>query len=151
MCIQEDFMSLRALICLLLLPLGVEAIEVYKCTDPQGHVSFGQVPCPSGSQSQVQDIQPIDTIEAQPANPADLLYLEDFSRRKAQEREEQRKVQEQQRMEANRARRRAEAQATAERRHQETLDAIRSRENSWRHYPGGGFRPWRQSGHGVRW
>lgn len=138
-------MRMRAIICLLLLPLGGEAIEVYKCTDPQGRVSFGQLPCSPGSQSQVQDIQPIDTIEAQPANPMDLQYLEDFSKRKAQEREEQRKVQQQQRLEANRARRRAEAQATAERRHQETLDAIRTRDHRPYGHHGGSFRPWHRS------
>ena len=30
---------------LLVLPVGVEGVEVYRCTQPDGHVSFQQGPC----------------------------------------------------------------------------------------------------------
>jgi hypothetical protein len=119
-------MLMRMFICLLLLPLRVETAEVYKCTDSQGRITFSQMPCPAQAQVQVQDIQPINTIGTQPANPADMEYLEDFSKRKAKEREEQRQDREKHRKEWQRQQEKAEAEANAERRHQETVRAIRS-------------------------
>lgn len=65
---------------------GAMAVEVFKCTDAQGRVSFSQTQCPSASQMQIQDIKPIDTIKAQAANPQDLRYAEEYRQRRDKER-----------------------------------------------------------------
>lgn len=83
--------GLALLLCGLLLPATLQAVEVFKCTDPSGRVSFGQQPCPSGSQTQFQDVKPINTVEPQAANPEDVRYLEESRKRSARERTQREK------------------------------------------------------------
>jgi hypothetical protein len=78
-------------IAFLWLPSLVWAAEVYRCTDPEGRVSFSQTQCHPQAHMQLHDIKPIETIKAQASNPEDLRYLEASRQRRAKERAQERR------------------------------------------------------------
>lgn len=119
-------MTKLALLGLLLLPLGLQAAEVHKCTDQSGRISFSQTPCPPGDKAELLEVKPIETIAPQAANPEDLRYLEDYDQRRREEQKRKAEEAEKRRAEKERLEAERRKEAEAERRHQETLDAIRS-------------------------
>lgn len=79
----------RLPIVFLFLPSLALAVEVYRCTDPEGRISFSQTQCHPQAHMQLQDVRPIETIKAQAPNPDDLRYLEASRQRSARERQAQ--------------------------------------------------------------
>lgn len=133
---------------LLLIPLGLSAAKVHKCTDAAGRISFSQTPCPPETRAEVLDVKPIETIAPQPSNPEDLRYLESYDQRRQEEQQRKAAEAEQRRLEAARLDEEQRREAEIERRHQETLDAIRSQPiwiPGYSPYPRihPGRRPWR--------